>query len=67
MNAWDKFKIGQKVKLTAKAIAAHVGPKAVRTGTVCGYGWEDYLIRVKLNNAKQTTYTYHMDFWTRIK
>ena len=67
--ARHKFRIGQRVKMTAEAIAGNLGAtrhgrtrrSSDNTGTVKGYGREPHLVRV-LPDGVATVASYHADY-----
>jgi hypothetical protein len=64
MTAKEKFKINQRVRLSAMGRAAHIEADPETTGTVVGYGRAATEIRV-LRDGLKTPNNYQMDFWKR--
>lgn len=68
MSAQEKFKIGQRVRMTEKAIAQYLqGTNDRRTGVVTGFPITGYgntfnLVYVT-RDGTYTKSSYHMDFW----
>ena len=60
MKAWDKFEIGQRVRLTKEGQVAC--PKTAHLGTVLGFSVEGDIVRVRVDKNKSAV-SYHVDFW----
>lgn len=68
MTAEDKFKEGQSVRMTAKAVSQGLdGTSHKRTGTVKGFPKQGFGDLTKLvyviRTGNKTKEQYHMDFW----
>lgn len=70
--AKDKFQIGQRVRMSEKAISQHLqGTTDRRTGVVVGFpkfgiGNVSHLVYV-LRDGLRTKDSYHMDFWESVE
>jgi len=68
MTAREKFDKGQRVEMTAEAIAQGlIRKKRLKFGTVIGFSLSsDTLVRVMID-GQSSGHTYHMDFWEPVK
>lgn len=65
MNTRDKFQIGQRVKMSPRAVSAMPPDRGASTsGEVVGYGRDSTLVRVR-RDGRKTADTWHMDLWER--
>lgn len=68
MNAREKFKIGNRVELSAfgrRIFVVASGRPFVATGKVVGFARDPHRVRV-LRDEHKSPERYHIDFWQRV-
>ena len=64
MTAREKFTIGQRVQLSAKALDAGLGKRGALTGVVLAVS-RGPVVRIRRDGTK-TPQTWHQDYWTPV-
>jgi hypothetical protein len=69
MSASEKFKLGDRVKLSEKGVCQFKNYKTGRTGVVSGLGnpetMTSVLVYIDRDNIKFKNSGFHMDFWEK--